>query len=380
MDSDTPSNRRQALVVKLNPLRVSGTGLPPNVLLAAKLLALAYVLTGQLSILPDPFLPFIPYLEFFHGSDSYRHAIQAVVLTAACLLWTNTIVRTSCLLIGLAVVLTVLSSEVYYSNNILYTGLFFIIAGLYDQRLRSIVFRAQLSVTYFGAALNKLLDPAWRTGAFMQDWLRPPHYITGRIYTELASLLPGRLLSGLLSWLAILTEFALIPLLLVPRLVPLAIFVGVAYHTGLVLITGGWTFNMFWYAAVATYIALLEWPRRGDIVYSPERRLQRIARSILGYLDADRRFQWHPHRTKRLELSKDGQSFTGVPAVAKMLLYTPAFYFTCLVLFTLTDRYGRAAIPFLTYALLLAIGSSSLRRVQLVRPRSGSGGPGKAGI
>jgi hypothetical protein len=369
MDSTAAVANRQTAVSGFNPLRMSGTALPPNLLMAAKLLALCYVLTGQLGGLPDGFLPFIPYLGQFNGSDVYRHALQAVIALAALALWLNRAVRASCLLIGTALLLAIFSSQLYYHNNLLYTGLFFVIAGLYDRRLGSLVFRAQLAVIYLGAGLNKLLLADWRTGAFVQDWLRPPHYPTGHIYGHLAALLPGTTLSAMLSWFAILTEFALIPLLLVPQFVPLAIVVGVSYHTGLVLITGGSTFNMFWYALVATYIALLRWPTPLLVGYNPERRLQRFAHRVLGRVDPERSIRWRLHDIARLELETRTGKYTGVAAVARILLYTPAFYVTCVFLITLVHPYGPAAIPLITYALMLGIGYGYVDRVRAIKSR-----------
>lgn len=370
MDSTVATVNRRAAPSGLNPLRMAGTALPPNVLMAAKLLALSYVLTGQLSGLPDGFLPFVTYLGHFNGSAGYRHSLQAVVAVAALALWLNRAVRASCLLIGSALLLAVLSSRPYYHNNLLYTALFFVIAGLYDRRLGSLVFRAQLAVIYLGAGLNKLLLADWRTGAFMQDWLRPPHYPTGHIYGQLAALLPGTMLSAVLSWLAILTEFLLIPLLLVPRFVPLAIAVGVSYHTGLVLITGGSTFNMFWYALAATYIALLRWPTALVVGYHPERRLHRIAHRVLARVDAERSIRLRPHDIARLELETGKGEYAGVAAAARILLYSPAFYVACVLLITLVDPYGRAAIPLVTYALMLGIGYGYVDRVRAVKSRS----------
>lgn len=344
--------------------------MPPNLLMAAKLLALSYVLTGQLSGLPDGFLPFIPYLGHFNGSAGYRHSLQAVIAVAALALWLNRTVRASCLLIGSTLLLAIISSQPYYHNNLLYAALFFVIAGLYDRRLGSLVFRAQLAVIYLGAGLNKLLLADWRTGAFVQDWLRPPHYPTGHIYGQLAALLPGTMLSAMLSWSAILTEFLLIPLLLVPRFVPLAIAVGMSYHTGLVLITGGSTFNMFWYALAATYIALLRWPTALVVGYNPERRLQRIAHWALGRLDAEEAIRWRPHDIARLELETGAGEYTGLAAAARILLYIPAFYVACVFLITLVDPYGRAAIPLVTYALILGIGYGYVDRVWSTKSRS----------
>jgi hypothetical protein len=219
--------------------------------------------------------------------------------------------------------------------------LFFVIAALYDERLGSLLFRAQLAVIYLGAGLNKLLDADWRTGAFVQDWLRPDHYETGYIYTHFASLLPGTMLSALLSWTAILTEFVLIPLLLVPRFVPLAIFVGVSYHTGLVLITGGSTFGVFWYALVATYIALLQWPVRLVVNYNTQDRLQ---------LELD------------MGTGMGIGRFTGVAAVTRILLYTPAFYIACLILFNMSPD-----IALITYALTFGIGYYYIPRIKAMK-------------
>jgi hypothetical protein len=370
MDSAAAVGTRQAALSGFNPLRMSGTAFPPNLLMAAKLLALCYVLTSQLRGLPDGFLPFISYLEHFDGSDLYRHALQAAIIVAALALWLNRAVRTSCLIIGAVLLLAILSSRPYYHNNLLYTGLFFVIAGLYDPRLGTLVFRTQLAALYFGAGLNKLLLADWRTGAFMQDWLQPDHYPAGRVYTHLAALLPGTALSALLSWLAILTELALVPLLLIPRLVPLAIVAGVSYHTGLVLMTGGSTFNMFWYALVATYIALLRWPTGLVVGYLPERKLHRIAHRVLERVDVERSMRWHSHHMKRLAVDTGFGRYTGVAAAARILLYTPAFYIACVLLFTLVHPYiGPAAILLITYGLILCICYGYIDRVQAIKSR-----------
>jgi len=376
MEGNVPLARRRPAAAALNPLRMSGTALPPNLLMAAKLLALCYVLSGRLLVLPDGFLPFIPYLEHFNGSDLYRYALQTIFVTAALALWTNRFVRISCLLVGSTLLLAIFSSESYYHNNLLYTGLFFVIAGLYDPRVGSLAFRAQLAVIYLGAGLNKLLDSDWRTGAFVQDWLRPPHYPSGHIYGQLASLLPGFTASALLSWFAILSEFVLIPLLLVPRFVPLAILVGVSYHTGLVLLTGGSTFGMFWYALVATYVSLLHWPGGLVIRYNPEKRLHRIAHSVLIRVDPEKSMRWLPRNIRRLELEMKMARFTGVAAMARILAYTPAFYLACVLLFTLVP-YGEATIPLITYALIIGTGYSYVPRTKAIRSEPWGRAPSK---
>jgi hypothetical protein len=60
---------------------------------------------------------------------------------------------------------------------------------------------------YFSAALNKLLDVDWRSGRYFQQaaTLSPQH----DLYANISSLLPPWILSTLLGWLVIVTEFAL---------------------------------------------------------------------------------------------------------------------------------------------------------------------------
>jgi hypothetical protein len=325
---------------------------------------------GQLSGVPDGFLPFISVLGYFNGSEPYRHALQAVIATSAVVLWLNRAPRTCCLLIGSTFLLAILSSQLYYHNNLLYLGLFFFIIGLWDPRLGTLILRLQLAVIYLGAALNKVLLSDWRTGRFVQDWLK--HYPTGHVYAHVAALLPGMLLSALLGWLAILTEFALIPLLLIRRYLPLAIIVGVSYHTGLVLITGGSTFNMFWFALVATYIALLDWPRGVLVRYNPARKLHRVTHSVLAPVDADRLVTWHPSEAARLELTVNAAENTGIAAAAWLLLYSPAFYISCAIIFNLTFfHWHDAIIPIVTYGLILAICYGYIDRIGATRATAG---------
>jgi hypothetical protein len=185
------------------------------------------------------------------------------------------------------------------------------------------------------------------------------------------------MVSAVLSWLAILTEFVLIPLLLVPRFVPLGIFVGVCYHTGLVLITGGNTFDMFWYAMIATYVTLVHWPIGLVVNFNPERRLHRIAHSVLACVDPEKSMAWHPQKIRRMEIEMRMARFTGVAAMARILLYTPAFYLACLVLFTRVRPYGPAAIPLITYALLIGIGYSYVPWVEVTKARLWRRAPSK---
>jgi hypothetical protein len=339
-----------------NPLIVSGTALPENVLLAAKLVALAFLLTRQLPRLPYHFLPFLSGLGHLGSPHAFHLTLELVFVVATALLLVNRQVRTMCIMLAAVFLVGILSSRIYFHNNHLFAGLFFLLAGLYDPRVGVLLFRYQLAVLYLGAAFNKVILGDWRTGAFVQDWL--PHYTSA--YLHVARLLPDTLLSAILGWIAILTEFALVVLLLIRRLVPLAVFVGVAYHTGLVLITRS-TFGMFWYALMGTYLTLLTWPRSEVFVsYRPDKAATRWVIQLLRQIDFEQRFRWQPSGSGELEARVGPRVFRGSEALVRLLLYSPPLYMAYIVIITRLPH-GEILIAGVVFPLLAIVAWGGIR-------------------
>src|SRR2546429_141654 len=142
----------------LNPLQVRGTSLAPNVLLAAKLLTLVFLVKG-LWQLTDPYLPYIGFLGDIASPHVFQHILQAIWLLAAACLFTNRYVRLSCAALGGAILVAVLSSDAFRTNNLTFSALLLILIGLSDRKMASAVIRAQLLVTgttfrSFGFALR----------------------------------------------------------------------------------------------------------------------------------------------------------------------------------------------------------------------------------
>jgi|SRR5271167_2918702 len=86
--------------ISWNPLAVSGTALPDNLLLATKLVALAFVLSGQLSELPYHFLPFVSELGYLGSPEAFHRVLEVVFVVAAAVLLITRQVRTMCLLLA----------------------------------------------------------------------------------------------------------------------------------------------------------------------------------------------------------------------------------------------------------------------------------------
>ena len=59
-----------------NPLRCSGTVLPTNLLLMAKLIALCLLLTNHVRQIPDPWLPFVPAFDWIGAPAAFQRGLQ----------------------------------------------------------------------------------------------------------------------------------------------------------------------------------------------------------------------------------------------------------------------------------------------------------------
>jgi hypothetical protein len=126
-----------------NPLTVSGTALPDNLLLAAKLVAIAFVLSGQLTELPNHFLPFLSILGDLGSPHGFHLALELIFAFAAAVLLVNRQVRVMCLLLAAVLLVGILSSRAYYHNNRLFTGIFFLLGANHPwQHLRHVLVRA----------------------------------------------------------------------------------------------------------------------------------------------------------------------------------------------------------------------------------------------
>jgi vitamin K-dependent gamma-carboxylase-like protein len=306
----------------LNPLAVRGTHLPPNVLLAAKLVTLVLLIGWR--GLTDPYLPFIGFLDDLVSPGVYRHTLQAVFLLAAACLFINRFVRLSCGVLGGTILLAVLSSQAYRANNLTFTALLLILIGLSDRTTVSTIIRAQLFVLYFWAGMNKLLDENWRSGAFFETWNSLQGY--GDLYRTMASQLPATVLSVVLSWVVIATELFLSVAFAVRRLVPVGILIVVVYHSSLLFVVGG-TFGMFWFSLLAACLALTRWPaRRPSVDYGVDGSVGRLT-GLLRKLDLGRAFAWDGHEGSGLRLVVEEQAFSGRDALARVLFYHPTLYF-----------------------------------------------------
>lgn len=345
MAAEVATTRISRFNASHNPFRVTGTELPPNVLLMAKILAICFLLTGHWRAFPDHFVPFLPIFDQLGQPEMFRLALQVIFFIAAFSLLFNFHVRAASLALGLLLAVAILSSRPFFENNRAYTACLWILAGLQDSFRPAILLRYQVILLYFGAGLNKLLDADWRSGQFFETMTVSIGHQP--LYIRISSVFPHLFLSKVMSWTVIILEFILPAGFVLNRYVGLLVWLGAAYHTVLLLLVHT-TFGMFYYATLASFLAFVDWPLPALVLSSSSRAGERIWR-IFARFDLDHLFKFDFHEVSfqgagrnhgesaiaSLYLSAGGRVYAGLSALYMALVYNPLTYLVFAILLSL---------------------------------------------
>lgn len=329
-----------------NPFRVSGTELPPHILLMAKILAICFLLTLNWRALPDHFLPFLPIFDHAGPPLTFKRTLEIVFFTGAFCLLFNYRVRTACLVLGGIMFVALLSSRTFYENNRTYTACLWFLAGLQPSGMKAWPLRVQVMLLYFGAGLNKLLDADWRSGQFFENMVVNLGHV--QAYIRLSSWLPHLWLSCAMGWIVIIVEFVIAIGFVIRRLVGLITWIGIAYHTTL-LVVAGTPFGMFYFATLSSFLVFMNWP-----LPSLELSFADDGSKRLGWLpkfDLDGLFVFvgrADHNPERgltgknalagLRLNVGNKQYASIAAVYMWLVYNPLTYFFFAIILSLPVR------------------------------------------
>ena len=123
------------MAISFNPLKCGGTELPPNLLLPAKLIALALLLANHVRILPRP--------------STLRLVLQTVFVVSALAILFNFAPRLGSLALGGCLLLSVAASKAYYGNTQAMCGALLLLIGLYHKRFGTWFPRTQIALARF---------------------------------------------------------------------------------------------------------------------------------------------------------------------------------------------------------------------------------------
>lgn len=316
----------------LDPLRIHGTELPANLLLAAKCVFVVIAIQGLVVSLPEPFLPLVPGLRPSRPAW-IAVGMRVVALAAGVALLLNRKVRIASLALGLVVLFALLGARGWYRNGRFFVAAVLILIGLWRAPWGTRLIHVQLVLVYAGSALNKVFEPDWWTGRYFEHWMRD--IIGNPIYVELADLLPPLVLSTAMGWLTIGVEAALAIGFAVPPLHVPTVVVAVAFHAASV-IAAGTTFGVFVGVLAVSFLVFFEWPEPGRHVmrYDPGRPGHRGLRWVAHRLDRERQVRWVTNPAgSRLTLEERGAQRDGVAAVIGWAARLPATWLSIAALF-----------------------------------------------
>lgn len=329
------------------PFAIFGTDLPPNLALMAKLIVLALLLQPHLP-LSNHFLPFFRFFDRVGSPAVFHGVLMLTFVLGSAALFLNRRSRSASLVLGLTILISILASRPTFSNNLAYCGALLLLIGLQPSDREPWLLRLQVVLLYFGAGLNKLLDPDWRRGQFFEYWFGHVHSHTW--YLHIASRMPPFLASRLMSWASISTELGLSVMLLLRRLYPLAIWVGLAFHTSM-LVLANTTFHMYYFAACASYLAFVSWPQEPvRVLYDRDCSFCVKVKHFYEHIDLERRCRWTSwpravnaewlaarSSRSRIRLTIGEKEYAGFAALKMLLLYNPLTYFALVVVLRAPD-------------------------------------------
>lgn len=324
--------------VSWNPFRVTGTPMPSSLLLMCKILAVAILFTDHRRQFTDPFLPFVDWLDVFHGSELYVRVLRIVAIVSAVDLIFNRWVRFSAFTLGACFLLAVLSSKAYFGNNKTFTGLLLVLASVSSEKNPALFLRLQFAVLYFGAALNKLLLPDWQSGLFFEHWAGT--VVKNPVYLAISKELPPLVAGQAMCIAVILVELFLAIAIFSPRMLTWVIWTNVLFQVGLLEFNGD-TFNLFFFASMAVNWAFIAWPTDKILVlYDGDCGFCEFSKRQVERVDFDRLLDFQPYQLgagrpfgitddmsqKAIYTVDRGLIRGGFRAFRYMLLFNPAFW------------------------------------------------------
>lgn len=265
-----------------NPFRCQGTEMLPHFLLVCKLSILVVFIKEYYLELEAPFIPFIGLLDLFHGSEAYTFTLRAGLFVGGGLVLFNKWPKFGATLAGSVLLIHLLGTRLDFKNHVMLTACVLLICGLAPNKYAILLYRLQLGLIYFGATLNKILDPDWRNGLFFQNWMEAR--LKFPILADIAHATHPTLVYAAAGWITIIVEATMLVLILSPQYNRAAIWLGAIFHFSTTVFAGGSIFGFFVPCLLIAFLGLNEQNKTTapsqDKVSSFTQRQQRLKESI----------------------------------------------------------------------------------------------------
>lgn len=238
---------------ELNPVKLSGMVNRMPVILARVLVLYLFGLgfgPWKINLIDFPYLPFIAALDLI-PSWIFGMITGGIFWISSCCILINFRVRLFSFLLGSTVLVLILSSKPLYSTSLVFASCLLIINSLKNGG--NWLPRIQLSIVYFGAGINKCLDPDWWNGSFFYFFGTEVFHLP--YFQEMSSWFPTQLmLSQILGIMALFMELALGMAFLLLRSTTIPIIAGLFFHGAILVWTSGQLSIIYFYLMCTAYL------------------------------------------------------------------------------------------------------------------------------
>ncbi len=298
----------------------------PNILLMNKMLLVLLVFNNFYFLMNDPFLPFTKVLDAFTNYPSlFKNSLRICFLLFGTMLLFNIKTKLSSSILGLVIFLTLLASKLVFRNHLFIVGCIFFLSGLMTNKGLPWLLIIQVSLLYLSTSFNKMFEPDWWTGQFMDNWLAVA--FENPIYIYISNLLPKLLFAKILSWSVILVEAVIGILVLLNKWRTLSVWLIIIFHLALFTMVHE-KFGHFLQDLFIILIAFLTWPRQiVPVRYQPEK--SNNSRRLIQFLDWSQTFNWVKNtKTKSnwLEVVYNDATKTNKVGYRSLITYSSGFY------------------------------------------------------
>ncbi len=237
---------------ELTPGQQSGTNRMPVILARVLVMYLFGLGFGpwKINLTDFPYLPFIAALDLI-PSWIFGMVTGGIFWVSSTCILINFRVRLFSFLLGTAVLALIFSSKPLYSSSLVFASCLLIINSLKSES--NWLPRIQLSVVYFGAGINKWLDPDWWNGSFFYFFGTDVFHLP--YFQEMSSWCPNQLmLSQILGIMTLFMELALGMMFLLLRSTTIPIITGLVFHGAILVWTSGQLSVLYFYLMGTAYL------------------------------------------------------------------------------------------------------------------------------
>lgn len=292
----------------------------------SRLLIFYLLFIRGLTILPGPFLPFLPFPDISLSYPLFPVVLNIIYWISIAGIILNFQPKRFSFVLGLELIFVILSNRILYSTSLLFTVCIFLLIGLYSNG-SSWIFRVQIALLYLGAGINKLLDPDWITGQFFDNFSREIFEV--KIYQLLAPLFSDMLIARLMGISVIITELVLGILILFSKkqIFPLVVLIPLFHLIMLLLTNGDLSISYFFIMAVSSLLCLPWKANSIEIAYNGNNPFQKFLQKT----DFDSYFIWKKTNNFALETTSPTGIETG-PRAFLIILFYHKFAYAILIL------------------------------------------------